>query len=49
MKILNLNQHFMAEYSIDYDKNSTTEENVTSDNKMYAMQAGLKDLKIIIW
>ena len=29
----------------DYDKNSTTEENVTSDNKMYAMQAGFERFK----
>ncbi len=26
----------------DYDKNATTEENVTSDNKMYALQLGLE-------
>ncbi len=30
----------------DYDKNATTEENVTSDNKMYAMQAGFERFKI---
>ena len=29
----------------DYDKNATTEENVTSDNKMYAMQAGFERFK----
>ncbi len=26
----------------DYDKNATTEENITSDNQMYAMQAGFE-------
>ena len=26
----------------DYDKNSSTEENVTSNNKMYALQAGFE-------
>ena len=29
----------------DYDKNSTTEENVTSDNKMYAFQTGFERKK----
>ena len=28
----------------DYDKNASTEENVTSDNKMYAMQVGFERL-----
>ncbi len=28
----------------DYDKNATTEEDVTSDNKMYAIQAGIESL-----
>ncbi len=28
----------------DYDKNATTEENVTSDNKMYVMQTGFEIL-----
>jgi vitamin B12 transporter len=28
----------------DYDKNASTEENVTSDNKMYAIQAGFEKL-----
>ena len=45
MKILNLNQHYGRDTQSDYDKNATTEENVTSDNKMYAMQAGFERFK----
>ena len=29
----------------DYDKNATTEENITSDNKMYVLQAGFERLE----